>query len=103
MENSDKLIQLDLQDNVLVARQEIGKGERVTISGKDIEIKQTVKLGFKVASRKIVVGEKIIKYGMPIGSATTEILLGEIVHVHNMKSDYSPTYTIENQNEYERR
>lgn len=101
MKNSDKLIQLDLQDNILVARQEIRKDEHIAILGKEIKIKQTIKLGFKVASRKINIDEKIIKYGIPIGSATAEILQGEIVHVHNMKSDYSPTYTIENQNEYE--
>jgi hypothetical protein len=103
MENSDKLIRLDLQDNILIARCEIMKGERISISGEEIEMKETVNLGFKLASKKIITGEKIIKYGTPIGSATTEIPLGEIVHVHNIKSDYSPTYTIQNQSEYEGR
>lgn len=86
---------------MLVAKQEIKAGERISISDKDVEIKETVKLGFKVASKKIVEGEKIIKYGTPIGSATTGILLGETIHVHNMKSDFSPTYIIPNQDEYE--
>ena len=32
--------------------------------------------------------EKVLKYGLPIGSATRDIAAGEHVHVQNMKSDY---------------
>ncbi len=101
MENSDSLILLNPQDNVLVAGREIAKGESVVISGMKIEVSQNVKLGFKLAAKKITTGEKILKYGIPIGSASMDILPGEIVHIHNLQSDYSQTYTIENQNDYE--
>lgn len=101
MGNSDILIQLDPKDNILVARRDIDHGERICISDQEVEMKEKVKLGFKVALRNITEGEKIIKFGIPIGSATAEIKIGETVHVHNMKSDYSPTYTIKNQGEYE--
>ena len=37
-------------------------------------------------------GEIIVKYGMPIGVATEAIAPGEHVHVHNIKSNYTPTY-----------
>ena len=101
MGNSKKLIQLDSLDNILVARQDIKRGETLSISGQEIEMTEKVKLGFKVAIRNISWGEKIIKCGISIGSATTEISIGDIVHVHNIKSDYSPTFTIQNQREYE--
>lgn len=101
MKTTHKLIQLDAEDNVLVVRQKILKGERMPVSGEEIEFQQAVPLGFKVASKSIRTGEKIIKYGMSIGSAIAEILPGEIVHVHNVKSDYVPTFLIENQDEYE--
>ncbi len=97
MENSRELIRLALPDNVLVARQEIAAGSRLIISGIQVLVEEKVQLGFKVAARKIEKGEKIIKYGMPIGSAITTILTGEIVHVHNIQSDYSPTHTWSNQ------
>ncbi len=100
MENSDQLILLGSHDNVLIARKEIMQGNTVVIDGTDVVLVRTVKLGFKVASRLIDAGEKIIKYSVPIGSAKTMIQKGELVHVHNMKSDYSPTYTIENQIDY---
>ncbi|MBO5775720.1 MAG: altronate dehydratase, partial [Kiritimatiellae bacterium] len=40
--------------------------------------------GHKYAVRAIAVGEQVIKYGMPIGKATADIVVGEHVHVHNM-------------------
>jgi hypothetical protein len=100
MENSDQLILLGSHDNVLIARKEIVQGNTVVIDGTEIVLTQTIKLGFKIASRSIHLGEKIIKYGIPIGSAKAIIEKGELIHVHNMKSDYSPTYTIENQSDY---
>ncbi len=42
--------------------------------------------GHKYAERDIKRGEKIIKYGFPIGYATEDINSGEHVHSHNMKT-----------------
>ncbi len=50
--------------------------------------------------REIAPGEKIIKYGVPIGSAVLRISVGEHVHTHNIKSDYLPTYTWKEQGQY---
>ena len=52
---------------------------------------EAVPLGHKVAARDIAAGEKIIKYGAPIGSAICAINAGEHVHTHNLRSDYLPT------------
>jgi hypothetical protein len=35
------------------------------------------------------------KYGVPIGSVTKPIAAGEHVHVHNLASNYTPTYTLD--------
>ncbi len=42
--------------------------------------------GHKYAERDIAKGEKIIKYGFPIGYATEDIKKGDHVHSHNMKT-----------------
>jgi len=57
-------------------------------------------IGHKVAARAIAAGEKILKYGAPIGSATAPIAAGEHVHTHNVQSDYLPTVLRENQARY---
>ena len=36
-----------------------------------------------------------MKYGAPIGSAIAAIRAGEHAHVHNIKSDYTPTYHLD--------
>jgi hypothetical protein len=45
-----------------------------------------------VAARPIPAGAKVIKYGAVIGSATRDIAPGEVVHTHNLRSDYLPTF-----------
>ena len=47
------------------------------------------KTGHKIALCDISPGEKIIKYGYPIGIATAAIKEGEWVHTHNMKTGLS--------------
>lgn len=42
--------------------------------------------GHKYAVKDIPAGEKIVKYGMPVGIATTEISKGDHVHLHNMRT-----------------
>ena len=45
--------------------------------------------GHKYALRDIACGENVIKYGNPIGHATSDIKKGEHVHTHNVKTNLS--------------
>ncbi len=78
----------------------ITAGESVRIVDGDFVISQALGLGHKLACRVIARGDKILKYGAPIGSATRDIAPGEHVHLHNMQSDYLPTYTLEKGREF---
>ena len=53
-----------------------------------------VAMAHKLARRDIASGEKVLKYGAPIGVATTDIPAGAHVHVHNMRSDYTPSFVL---------
>jgi altronate dehydratase small subunit len=90
-----RLLFVDPKDNVCTVTRAIESGTPIQISGHTVLISQTVPFGFKIAACKIALDDKVIKYGVPIGSATRDIATGEIVHVHNMKSDYLPTYTLD--------
>lgn len=49
-----------------------------------------IPFGHKVALRDIATGDSVLKYGVPIGRASQDIVAGSHVHVHNlsgMKSD----------------
>jgi len=99
-ETDRRLLRLAPEDNVLTAIVTLEAGEELWVEGQKIRLASRVPLGFKVAARPIAKGEKIIKYAAPIGSAIADIARGELVHTHNLKSDYLPTYTWEGQGEY---
>jgi hypothetical protein len=90
-----KLLLLDPADNVLVAIQTLEAGDILTVGGQRVNMPTRLTLGHKLAARTIPAGEKILKYRVPIGSATRDIAVGEHVHLHNMKSDYIQTFTLE--------
>lgn len=92
-----KLIQINPADNVLVICNSIVPGDEQEIDGQKIVFEQPLGLGHKIAARDIGKGEKIIKFGVPIGSATEAIPLGAHVHLHNVKSDYISTYTLDHE------
>ena len=86
------LIRLSPDDNVLVATRALAAGSRIEIDGEAHVLASALGLGFKIAARPIPAGAQIVKCHFPIGSATREIAPGEHVHLHNMKSDYLPTF-----------
>ncbi|MBS1668213.1 MAG: UxaA family hydrolase [Bacteroidetes bacterium] len=91
----EKLILLHPADNVFIVRKTIQANEKISVNGIPIIYVKEIALGHKIASRDINKGEEIIKYGVPIGSATEKIVAGAHIHLHNMKSDYIQTYTLE--------
>jgi altronate dehydratase len=93
-ESDRRLLLLDPRDNVLVTKARLQAGEVIRVSGKSVSIAADIPLGHKLARCDIPVGGKVLKYGAPIGSATAEIHAGEHAHVHNIRSDYTPTYSL---------
>lgn len=91
----NKLIQIHPKDNVLIVRQRIEPGDTETIHEKEIVFDKMLGLGHKIAAVDLRKGDIIIKYGVPIGSATIDLNAGTHIHLHNMKSDYIPTYTLD--------
>lgn len=86
-----RTVVVDLSDNVATATSDLAKGEVVEISLKSddrgwVELSQPIPFGHKLALRNIAEGEYVLKYGEPIGRATSDILCGEHVHTHNMRS-----------------
>ena len=81
----------------------MAEGERLAVEGELIVLAGRIRLGHKIARRDLAAGEKVLKYGAPIGSMTEPARRGAHVHVRNLKSDYIPTYVIENQADFEKR
>ena len=92
---SSKLLRIHRDDNVLIVVRPIRPGDRDLLDGHEILFSHDIAIGHKVAAREIKVGEKVYKCGVPIGSAKEDIPAGGHVHLHNLKSDYLSTYTLD--------
>lgn len=91
---ANSLLLMSLDDNCLIARVDLKAGDTVTIDGQAVTLPAAVHLGHKLARRALAPGEKVLRYGAIIGSATAPIAIGEHIHTHNLESDYIPTYTL---------
>jgi hypothetical protein len=96
-ESDPRLLQLHPDDNIVVLCASIEAGETILVSGQAVELTATIFMGHKLACQVIRAGEKVLKYGAPIGSATEDIAVGEHVHLSNLKSDYTATYSLQHE------
>jgi altronate hydrolase len=81
-------IHIHPNDNVCVAVHPLAVG---TVLESGITTTTEIPAGHKIARCSIAQGEKIMKYGFPIGSASEHIPEGAWIHSHNMRTDLSDT------------
>ncbi len=94
MDTDARLVRLAATDNVLMISTALNAGEALQVAGETITLPSPLSLGHKIAARAIAAGETILKYNFPIGVATADISLGAHVHVHNVRSGYTPTHLV---------
>ncbi|OLS33811.1 UxaA family hydrolase [Bacillus sp. MRMR6] len=82
-----EIVKIKSEDNVAVALRDYQNLEKVVVDGKEIQLKEPIKRGHKIALEPIKAGENVLKYGFPIGHALKDIAPGEFVHTHNTKTN----------------
>jgi D-threo-aldose 1-dehydrogenase len=92
-EGKVRLILLNDGDNVLISARAITSGEALPLGARTVRASADIPIGHKVARVPLRPGDKVIKYGAPIGSMTAAAEPGDWVHMHNMKSDYIAGHT----------
>lgn len=95
MPTDPRLLLLHPGDSVYVLRDQIAAGEMVLVAGIAVAFPQALGLGHKIARVAVPAGQPVVKYGAPIGRAIRDIAPGDHVHLHNLASDYTPTYALE--------
>ncbi|RWE22866.1 MAG: altronate dehydratase [Mesorhizobium sp.] len=73
-------IQLSKRDNIVLAINQIAKGDLV----RDVVAVNRIPRGHKMAAEDIAAEQPIVKYGQTIGFAKQRIAAGEWVHEHNV-------------------
>ncbi|MFG6687745.1 UxaA family hydrolase [Mariniflexile sp. HNIBRBA6329] len=84
----EKFVQLHINDNIVIALKKFETGDIINVNGEEIPLKESIDFGHKIAIKPISKKNKILKYGLSIGSATQNIVPGEHVHSHNLETDY---------------
>jgi altronate dehydratase len=79
------LVQLHPDDNVCVAARKLTKGDRYRLGGQEVELRDDIPQGHKVAWGTFECDDVVRKYGQPIGVATERIAPGTWVHSHNLR------------------
>ncbi|WP_291858223.1 UxaA family hydrolase [Marinilabilia sp.] len=96
-----KLLKIDARDNVAVALSNLPAGTNIIQEDLSVTLGSDITQAHKVALTDIAEGENIIKYGQPIGHATSPIAKGKKVDESNIKTNlegvleynYSPKLT----------
>lgn len=84
-------LQINENDNIILALRDLKRDEIININGENIQLKEDVNRGHKIALKEIRENEHVIKYGFPIGHAVKTVAPGEWVHSHNAKTNLSGT------------
>ena len=79
-------IVISADDNVATALEAIEPGQTVRAGTATVTAAEAIPRGHKIALRAIATGDRVIKYGSPIGTASREIAAGAHVHTHNVAS-----------------
>ncbi len=89
MAQATNIVVLAETDNVGIAVSDIAADEMArSAEGRAVKAGEPVPLGHKIALREIAAGERIVRFGVPVGIATSDIGPGRLVHIHNVRSQY---------------
>jgi len=84
-----RCFQVNPADNVATALDDLAPGQVQVLgraAGTVVAAAEEIMLGHKIALRRIGEGEAFVKFGVPIGIATTVVEPGAWVHLHNCRS-----------------
>jgi altronate hydrolase len=80
------VIVITTRDNVATALEPLAAGRTIDAGGVVITVRESIASGHKIALTHIPAGAQVVKYGSPIGTATSDIDAGAHVHTHNVAS-----------------
>lgn len=79
-----KTIRIHPKDNVQVALQDLTAGDTVHEEGQSIQIKQDIPAKHKFTMVDLAPGDKVMMYGVVVGTAKQPIIKGGIIGTHNV-------------------
>ncbi|MFD0836732.1 UxaA family hydrolase [Mariniflexile aquimaris] len=87
-----KLIKVNPSDNVAVALVNLKAGEVISFEGQDIKVLSDTKSKHKIALEAFESGNRIIMYGVLVGTANGTIKKGDVLTTENVKHQSEKVY-----------
>ena len=85
-----KVLKVNEEDNVLVALTDLSKGETISYNGSEYVLQDEVKAKHKFFTRDMQPGDKVIMYGVLVGTAQQFIPKGGWMNTGNVKHAAAP-------------
>lgn len=86
-----KILQLDSRDNVLIALEDLKRGEQVEHSGTKYTLVSNVPAKHKFATEDLPVGARVTMYGVMVGKTSQPVQRGELLttgNLHHQAAEY---------------
>jgi len=89
--NSNMLyvMRIDKRDNVVNALSPLQPGQILEVESLRVIVRSHIPIGHKISIKNILKGKPVVKYGEIIGYASTDIQIGDHVHVKNVEDPIS--------------
>jgi len=84
-----KVLQLNSQDNVLVALQNLAQGDSIAFADRTYSLASAIPAKHKFAIRDLAAGDPILMYGVVVGKAVEPIGKGNLLTTRNVRHDAS--------------
>ena len=99
MKEKDKILRVDAQDNVLVALIDID-APKVNFGSEEIALQSKVTQKHKFLIGDLGKGEKVIMYGVPVGTANVDLKAGTVVTTENV-THFADPISLSNRTAYD--
>ena len=80
----ERVLKLHRNDNILVALQDLRKGERVSLDGQDYVLISDIPAKHKFAAEDLAAGARVVMYGVVVGKTRDLVPRGEIIATRNV-------------------
>ena len=80
----ERALKLHRNDNILVALQDLRKGERVSVDSQDYVLLSDVPAKHKFAAEDLAAGARVVMYGVVVGKTRETLRRGEIIGTRNV-------------------
>ena len=84
------VLQLDSDDNVLIALTDLRAGDRIEFGDKAYILPKNVPAKHKFAMNDLAVGDDVVMYGVLVGRAARPIAVGEVLTTTNIQHQAAP-------------